>query len=310
MSVKALGAFFSPAAANRKLAPVEMQANTTERLRPVPVGPFCASTYVSIDKTCPDSCGFKAEGCYVRTGFTAQLARELDTAAAPEPGGVIRAEAMLIDQAFPVSVGPAWKRSGRRGGPVPQDGARGGRDLRLHVGGDCPDTASARVLAEAAARWRARGGGDVWTYTHRWREIPREAWGSISVLASCETPADVMAARGRGYAPAIVVRRFPDRRAFYVSGIVGRVIPCPAETGKRSCVECRLCFDDRALYERAATIAFEAHGGLDGAQKARRSLPVMRQTAAPDGGTQLEVFAESERARQLPLGLGEGEAAE
>lgn len=271
MSSKLLGAAFYEAAANRKLAPVEMQANTTERLRPVPVGPFVSSTYVSIDSTCPDSCTFKASGCYVRTGFTAQLARELDRSAAPEPGGVIRAEVNLIDRAWPARRG--WPSS------VPQDGARGGRDLRLHVGGDCPDAASARLLAAAAERWRRRGGGVVWTYTHRWREIPREAWGSISVLASCETPEDVMAARGRGYAPAIVVRRFPDRRAFYVRGIVGRVIPCPAETGKRTCVECRLCLDDRGLLERAATIAFEAHGGADGAEKAKRALPVLQQEA-------------------------------
>ena len=272
---KMLGAFFSEAAANRKLSPVELEENTTERLRPVPTGPFCASTYVSIDSTCPDSCAFKIAGCYVRAGFTAQLARELDVAAAPEPAGVIRAEAALIDSSFSEAApGPTWKRRRRRGGPVPQDGARGGRDLRLHVGGDCPDTASARVLAGAAARWRARGGGVVWTYTHRWREIPRSAWGEISVLASCETPEQVRDARGRGYAPALVVTEFPDRRAFRLRGIVGRVVPCPAETGKRTCVECRLCFDDRALLERAAVIGFAVHGL--GSSELRARLPVLQ----------------------------------
>lgn len=275
---KLLGAFFSPAAANRKLAPVEMQANTTERLRPVPVGPYCAATYVSIDSTCPDSCTFKDAGCYVRTGFTAQLARELDVAAPPDPAGVIRAEAMLIDQSFPeLAPGPSWRRRRRRGGPIPQDGARGGRDMRLHVGGDCPTAESARVLAAAVDRWYARGGGSVWTYTHWWHVVPREAWGRISVLASCETPEQVVAARARGYVPALVVRYFPDRRAFRIRGIVGRVIPCPAETGKRTCVECRMCFDDDALRERAAVIGFAAHGL--GSAEMRRNLPVLQRSA-------------------------------
>ena len=84
-----------------------------------------------------------------------------------------------------------------------------------------------------------------------------------------------MEARGRGYAPSIVVRQFPDRRAFYVRGIVGRVVPCPAETGDRTCVQCRLCLSDEGLLERATTIAFAAHGGADGAVKARRTLPIL-----------------------------------
>ncbi len=274
---KMLGAFFAETSANSKLSPVDLEANTTERLRPVPRGPFCSSTYVSINSTCPDSCTFKSGGCYVRTGFTAQLARELDVAAAPEPAGVIRAEVTLIDQAFSQRGSGLGRRHRGKPGTIPQDGARGGRDLRLHVGGDCPDAQSARLLAGAAERWADRGGGRVWTYTHRWREIPRAAWGEISVLASCETPEQVTEARGRGYAPSIVVRSFEGRRAFRVRGIVGRVVPCPAETGERTCVQCRLCLDDAPLLERAAVIGFAAHG--TGQRELRRSLPILEERA-------------------------------
>lgn len=269
------GALFLTTSTNRKLSPVELEPNTTERLRPVARPPFACSTYVSIRSTCSDVCGFKSGGCYVRAGFTAPLAERLDaTAVGLTDVEVARNEAWLIDSAFARRPHRGAMRKFTR---IPQDGARGGRDLRLHVGGDCLTEAGARLLAAAAKRWRHRGGGAVWTYTHSWRVIPRAAWGSISVLASCETPEHVVEARGRGYAPALVVREFPDRRAFCVSGIVGRVVPCPAEAGERTCVQCRLCFDDQALLERAAVIGFAAHGMAQA--EIRRQLPVLQRSA-------------------------------
>lgn len=140
------GAYFSGRASNRKLSPVDMVENTTYRLRPEPRAPFCSSTYVSIEATCHDSCAFKAEGCYIRSGFTAQLARRLDEGARRLRGiDVIRNEVALIDHAFP-----------KRGHRVPQDGAHGGRDLRLHVGGDCPSEAAAVLLHAQLAAHRLR----------------------------------------------------------------------------------------------------------------------------------------------------------
>lgn len=142
------GAVFRITSCNKKLAPVDMVENDSPRLRPTPRAPFACSTYVSIDATCSDSCVFKAGGCYIRTGFTAQLARTLDAESLSISGlEVIRNEVALIDHAFP------------RAGRIPQDGARGGRDLRLHVGGDCPSEKAAELLAGAADRWVARGGG-------------------------------------------------------------------------------------------------------------------------------------------------------
>ena len=71
---------------------------------------------------------------------------------------------------------------------------------------------------------------------------------------------DIELARAAGYAAAIVVDRFPSKRAFLLSGSSARVIPCPAESGDISCARCRLCID-RDLLAMNAAIAFEAHGG-------------------------------------------------
>jgi hypothetical protein len=182
----------------------------------------------------------------------------LDAAAGDDPDGVIAAEVDLIDGLFV------------RG--VPQDGPHGGgRPLRLHVAGDVTSAAAARALSGAAYRWMARGGGPVWSYTHRWREIPREAWGWVSVLASVERPAQVAQARARGYTAAVSVPAYPDgHRAFAFGGV--RAIPCPAEVGSVTCASCGLCQDDERLAERGLAIAFAAHG--PGADRVR--LPVVQ----------------------------------
>lgn len=246
---------------NRKLAPVE-RLPTGSRLRPRARAPFVSTTDVSIAATCGAACPFKGSGCFAEAGFTRFQARQLDAAAEGLTADqVIAEEARLVDGAF----------HGRR---IPQDGARGGRDLRLHVGGDVGSALGARLLAGAAGRWRERGGGAVWSFTHAWREVPREAWGPISVLASVERPADIEAARAAGYAAAIVVDRFPSDKAFSVPGSSTKIVPCPAETRGTTCVECRLCLDADKLARKNVTIAFEAHGPM--ARRAREALVQQR----------------------------------
>lgn len=264
---------------NFKLAPMRREDMGTRpdgfRFRMVPLPPFCAATFVSIQQTCPASCPFKrdadgANGCFADSGFSRILAKRLDLRArVTGVDGVqaIREEVRALDAAF-------------RGGRVPQDGRKGGRDLRLHVGGDVPDTKSAELLAGAAQRWRKRGGGAVFSYTHAWREVPRAAWGPVSVLASIELPADAARARAQGYQPAIVVDRFPDGpRVFEEAG--QSYVPCPAEInpGKVTCVSCRLCFDDAALRRRGLGIAFAVHGKDEHA--ARTQLVQIRTPGAP-----------------------------
>jgi len=240
---------------NRKLAPQGVEYARSGRRRNVPRGPFVSSTYVSISATCPDTCRWKDNGCYAQDGSASGRVPALDRGARRMTGlEVAEAEAAAIDALF------------RR--RVPQDGARGGRDLRLHVSGDVAGAKSARVLAAAAARWQARGGGSVWTYTHRWREVPRDAWGPVAVLASVEHPSELWEALHRGYAPAFVVPTFPSDSAFYVNDV--RLVPCPAEHAGRTCAECRLCMDpDLAKRKTGIAFAFHAPHPEDGRRRLR-----------------------------------------
>ena len=249
-------ASIQPHSANRKLSPVKMVPYDgppgTPKFRPVPTGPFVVTTYTSIEATCPTSCVFKGAGCYADAGFTKRAGQAMDKRARrAKPEDVIAEEVRLIDGLW------SKKRGNRWPGRVPQDGPRGGRDLRLHVGGDCGNTGGARQLAGAARRWKDRGGGSVWTFTHHWRTVPRSAWGDISVLASVESVKDIKAARKRGYPAAIVVAEHPSDQAYWKGQ--EKIIPCPAETRGATCSSCRLCLD-RDLLAMGASIGFAIHG--------------------------------------------------
>ncbi|WP_438033733.1 DUF7227 family protein [Sorangium sp. So ce204] len=243
----ASAARFVPMSHNRKLAPVE-RLPTGSRPHPRAQRPFVPTTDVAIAVTCSDACAFKSGGCFARAGFARFKARELDAAARSLTADqVIAEEVRLIDAAF----------NNRR---APEDGAPGGRDLRLHVGGDVGSALVAQLLAGAARRWRDRGGSAVWSFTHAWREVPREAWGSISVLASVEQPEDVEVARAVGYAATIVVDEFPSDEAFSLPASNAKIVSCSAEARGKTCVECRLCLDADKLARRNLAVAFEAHG--------------------------------------------------
>lgn len=245
---------FHPKTFNRKLAPVG-HINSSDRPRPVPLRPFVSATDLPISATCPESCVFKEApgvpgGCYASSGFSVIKIRQLEAAAKGFTSlELVKEEARQIDRAF----------GGRR---IPQDGARGGRDLRLHVAGDVQVPEEAAVLGAAATRWKQRGGGLIWSFTHAWREVPRSAWGpDISVLASVEHARDFLLARKQGYAAAIVVEDFKNGdRAYRLPGARStKVIPCPAETRSATCASCRLCLTN-TLFKTSTAIAFKIHG--------------------------------------------------
>lgn len=250
--------FHSPAvfiekSCDRKLSPVVFvkYKNGARHMgkdkAPAPRAPYCSTTYVSINATCPESCQFKRVGCYVRSGFTGMRSKRLDDAAARGFTGdlVNKVEAAHIECSY-------------EGGMIPQDGARGGRDMRLHVGGDVASTRGARILANVVDGYIRRGGGTVWTFTKRWRSIARKSFGRINVLASVMSTAEGRMALGRRYAPAVVVMKLPeDGKSWVQDGV--RWIPCVYETSGRTCVECRLCLD-RDLVKMNAGIAFGVHG--------------------------------------------------
>jgi len=253
-------------AANGKLSPVKLVPQPNGRYRPMPTGPKVSATYASIEGTCPSTCKFKnGGGCFAESGITGKTVKQLDIESVMySPEELAKIEYKALARLF-------------RRGPIPQDGGRDGtkgRDLRLHVSGDCTSNTAAMYLAKAQEEWQARGGGIVWTYTHAWRTVDRWAWGRIQVLASCETAQDVKEARERGYVPALVVREFISNKAHTLPGFgETKLIPCPAETKNTTCVQCRLCFDTARLYDKNMMIGFAVHG-RDG-EKAKKKLPVM-----------------------------------
>lgn len=142
------------------------------------------------------------------------------------------------------------------------DGIRklsGTRPLRLSVVGDHKTAEVARIVSDAAADHTAKHGQPVWTYTHA-LDVPRAAWGSVSVLRSCERVADVIKAFEDGFGAAMVVPEFKQDTAYEVAdGLTG--IPCPEMTGKAdSCLSCGLCMKADKLRAGRKVILFAAHG--------------------------------------------------
>jgi hypothetical protein len=209
------------------------------------------ATYASLT-SCPDSCAWKHEGCYAKYPNVIFTAKKLDKFAKETSASALQIaldEAKAIDSSY-----------GGQGVPM-------GRQLRLHVSGDCTTDETAKVLAKAIDRWIVRGGGLVWTYTHSWMNIKRESWGRISVLASIEKPGDAEKVMAMGYAPAIVVPEHPSDKVFILPGSNVGWIPCPAETRGVKCSDCGLCQESDKLIDRNQGIAFHAHGVKKGAVK-------------------------------------------
>lgn len=205
----------------------------------------CAVVNLPISKTCPESCPFKSDAsCYVLASLRGRRYQDrLRDLSGDSPHAEAAAEMHRASRETKM------------------------RPLRLFSwGGDATCDIEAMHLASGAANWDA----PVWGYTHGWRTTHRDAWGKVSILASCETLEDVHEARSRGYASALVVPFHPpDGRAEVVGGM--RLVPCPAQTRDRTCVECRLCWDDS---NTSRVVTFAAHGGR--AKAVRTHLPVVR----------------------------------
>ncbi len=193
-----------------------------------------AATYLPIKQTCPNSCALKETGCYARTSYVGMHVARLESQCEGESAyDLVRKEAREIE-----AYGPKAK----------------GKMLRLHVSGDARTEKSAALLGNAAEKWN----GKVYTYTHAWREVSRSAWKNVSVLASVENIDDAKLAIEKGYAPAIIVSHHESEKAYFKDGI--KVIPCPSQTKNITCEQCRLCMNDKMLYNQKAVIAFAAHG--------------------------------------------------
>lgn len=201
------------------------------------------ATYASIKASCPSSCLLKDAGCYAQNSFIGMYIAKLDKQSKGLSAlHIAKEEARAIDTSKP----PA------------------GRDLRLHVSGDSKTIGGTKIINKSVIRWKAKGGGDCWTYTHAWKSVPRHIWSHVSVLASIDSIKEVSAARKQGYAPALVVDYHMSNKAYYLPNSKVKWIPCPAQTkpsGKEiGCTDCRLCFDADRLYQANCGILFAAHG--------------------------------------------------
>lgn len=202
-----------------------------------------SATYAPI-QSCPDTCPFLDHGCYAQTGNTQFTLTRLNKNAKEKkqerPVDIARAEAEAIR------------------------GLTGKLPLRLHIVGDCKTPKAAEIISQAAEDHKAKHGQPVWTYTHAWREIPRERWGDISVLASCETVEECKQAMKRGYA-ASIVRLKPFEKTFPWRGV--SMVPCKGLTKGTKCDKCRLCMNDQTMKDKKNVICFFPHGSKANAAK-------------------------------------------
>lgn len=201
------------------------------------------STYTAIKNTCPSTCSLKDEGCYAQTSFVGMVNHRMERRAKGEsPLEVARSEAKAIDESY-------------NGGQVPDK-----RDLRIHVAGDSRTIKGTRSIAAAVTRWKQRGGGDVWSYTHAWRHVQRAEWRNVSTLASIDKVEDASYAKQQGYAPALVVPTHLSDKAYTLPGSDVKWIPCPNQTRGVGCTDCRLCFNADRLHQGNFGITFAVHG--------------------------------------------------
>lgn len=206
--------------------------------------------YAPIKNTCPNSCPLKNNGCYAQNSYCGIFNKRLENQLIDiSPINVARLIAKEIDESYSV---------------VPK------KDLRLFVSGDSRTLAGTRIINKAVFRWRKRGGGDCWSYTHAWKNVPRKEWDQVSILASVTTVDEVPAAKQQGYAPAIVVSEHPSEKVYKLEGSDVKWIPCPAQTKENvSCSDCRLCFNANRLFDQNMGIAFPAHGAQKNVIKRR-----------------------------------------
>jgi len=187
---------------------------------------WVVATYAPL-KTCSEDCVFLNNGCYGQSGFVRMKIAKIQKLQEK----YTRKEIADIEA--------------REIAKLP-----GVRPMRLHVTGDCDTITTAVTVAMECEMYTSKQGMPVWTYTHSWRHVNRSAWGSVSVLASCETVDDTRQAMEQGYAAALVSTNIPP------SGI----IQCPAQTKGVKCVDCRICFSGDKLLRNNKVLFFALHG--------------------------------------------------
>lgn len=195
-----------------------------------------SATYMPI-QSCPRTCPFLDKGCYAQTSHTGMKLIGLNKAAKERK--LYKAVDLAIEEANAI------------------DKLSGVNPLRLHIVGDCKTKEAVKILSAAAEKYMNKHNQPVWTYTHAWRNIPRDTWEHISVLASCETLDECKQAMKKGYAAAIV-RLKPFDKSFRWEGL--NMTACKEQTKGIKCKECQLCMNDKKLLQDNKVICFFPHG--------------------------------------------------
>jgi len=201
--------------------------------------------------SCPKTCPFMGNGCYTEQGRPNLVRRRLNLAhslANYTPEQLARFEADAIAT------------------------LRGKFPLRLHILGDARTRKAARIIATAANKYRKTYNKPVWTYTHA-HNVPREIWGDVSILRSCENMEQVKQGHTEGYACALVRNNSHESHRVYDLGDGYKGVPCPQQTGKaESCVKCQLCWKDKTLHAKKMVIVFSPDRGTH--KKLAKTLPM------------------------------------
>lgn len=200
-------------------------------------------TYLTIKNSCPTTCALRNNGCYGENSYVGIISRRLDRESEKLSAlEIAKAEAKVIDNSY-----------NRKG--IPPETI-----LRLHVSGDSRTVAGSKIINKAIGRWINRGGKVAFSYSHCWKNVNRDIWNNVSMLASIDSIEDVDLAVKNGYACTIVVADHLSDKFYRLKGSDIKWVPCPAQVKKISCIDCKLCFNADKLYNINCGIVFSAHG--------------------------------------------------
>lgn len=192
--------------------------------------------------TCPQDCPLLDAGCYAEVGHAGFTTRRLNANV-----GTASPEALALEEAELIV-----------------DTLSGTRKLRVHVVGDCATPEAATTIAMAMELHEQKHGQPAWTYTHAWRDVPKDAWLDARVLASVHSVAEADDARHRGYATALTTPAHPSNKLYAIGGLT--VVPCPAQfkyggTRVVTCEHCTLCQSPEVLQAEGLVVGFEPDHG-------------------------------------------------
>lgn len=186
--------------------------------------------------TCPDTCSFKAKGCYASAGPLAIHWRKISEGVR---GG---AWDTFVQSVLALPVG--WKFRHNQAGDLP------GENLAI-------DTAKLASLASAVKTRKLL----AWTYTHKPTNaanvsaIKSAIASGLVINASADSLAQADEKMALGLPTVVVLPQGSPNKLFTPAG--RKVVKCPAQTMENvSCATCMLCHKA----ERSVAVGFEAHG--------------------------------------------------